>query len=302
MAPRFSLILIYLLMLAGSAIGQSDPPQTTDRPPFTVIEIDLQNAEGEPIRGWLGKVDLSFPGLEVVVTEPLETPAEDEQTEAILTPTDQWAREQGLTLAVNANFYGIVDRRTRAADVMGLSISDGEVVSPPRAYEGVNDPAVVFNRHGKARVLVPPPGFDFGVVHDGVAGIGASPNDPDRHGLIVLNSENHGATARVAPEVRHPRTAVGVDRKGDTLFLLVIDGRQPEWSVGVTLPELAEILIEHGADDALILDGGGSSTFIYVPDGQDPEAPNGPITNRPSDGQFRAVANHLGFRLDPTAR
>ena len=52
----------------------------------------------------------------------------------------------------------------------------------------------------------------------------------------------------------------------------------------------------------LNLDGGGSSTFIYVPEDQDPTEPAAPITNRPSDGHFRAVANHLGFRIDPNTR
>lgn len=295
------LILGCLLTLTGIASGQTEDARAHDQPPFTVIQIDLKNAEGEPIRGWLGKVNLAAPGLEVVVTEPLEPPAEDEKAEAVLTPTDEWARTHGLTLAINANFYGIVDRPSKTADVIGLSISDGQVISEPRSYEGVNDPAVVFNRHGKARVLVPPPGFDFGVVHDGVAGIGASSGDPDHHGLIVQDGQNLGESARVAPLVRHPRTAVGVDRQGDTLFVLVIDGRQPEWSVGITLPELAQILIDHGVDDALNLDGGGSSAFVFVPDPQDPAEPSAPITNRPSDGHFRAVANHLGFRVDPLA-
>lgn len=295
------LFLGCLLLVAAEAIGQTENAQIFDQPPFTAIQIDLQNAEGEPIRGWLGKVDLAAPGLEVVVTEPLEPPAQDEKAEAVLTPTDEWARENRLSLAINANFFSILDRPSKTSDILGLSISDGQVISESRSYEGVNDPAVVFNRHGKARVLVPPPGFDFGIVYDGVAGIGASAGDPDRHGLIVLDGENHGATARVAPEVRHPRTAVGVDRQGDTLFVLVIDGRQPDWSVGVTLPELAQILIDHGVDDALNLDGGGSSAFVFVPDPQDPAEPSAPITNRPSDGHFRAVANHLGFRVDPLA-
>jgi exopolysaccharide biosynthesis protein len=69
--------------------------------------------------------------------------------------------------------------------------------------------------------------------------------------------------------------------------MLVVDGRQPAWSVGMTLPELAELAIEQGAWDAINLDGGGSSAFVYS-DGLRT------LTNRPSDGRFRPVANHLG--------
>lgn len=290
-----------LLLIAAEAIGHTEEAQIYEQPPFTAIQINLKNDQGDPVRGWLAKVDLTSPGLEVVVTEALEAAPEDAKTEAVLSPTDEWARTHGLVLAINANFYGIVDRPSKTADIIGLSISDGRVVSEPRSYEGINDPAVVFSRDGKARVLVPPPGFDYGVVYDGVAGIGASPSDPDHHGLIVQDGENIGESARVAPLVRHPRTAVGVDQQGDTLFVLVIDGRQPEWSVGVTLPELAAILIDHGVDDALNLDGGGSSAFVFMPESPGSAEPLAPITNRPSDGYFRAVANHLGFRVDPLA-
>ena len=61
--------------------------------------------------------------------------------------------------------------------------------------------------------------------------------------------------------MRHPRTAAGVTRDGRTLLLVVVDGRQPGWSIGATLPELASLLIEAGAWTALNLDGGGSTTM-----------------------------------------
>jgi exopolysaccharide biosynthesis protein len=42
---------------------------------------------------------------------------------------------------------------------------------------------------------------------------------------------------------------------------LIVDGRQPNYSEGVTLPELAQIAIDYGAYTALNLHGGGSSTW-----------------------------------------
>lgn len=79
-------------------------------------------------------------------------------------------------------------------------------------------------------------------------------------------------------------------------ILVVVDGRQPTHSVGMTLPGFADLLIEFGADDAVNLGGGGSSSF-YSQKG------NGTVlTNRPSDGRWRPVGNHLGFMraLRPT--
>ena len=103
--------------------------------------------------------------------------------------------------------------------------------------------------------------------------------------------KNVGEHARVQPMVRHPRTGAGVSKDGRTLWLVVVDGRQPEYSVGMTLPELGDLLIELGADDALNLDGGGSSSFVAR------NSAGEWITNKPSDGKFRPVANHLGFRV-----
>ena len=59
-----------------------------------------------------------------------------------------------------------------------------------------------------------------------------------------------------------PRTAIGIDRTGRQLLLLVIDGRRDDYSVGATHAELAEELIRLGAWDAVNLDGGGSSTMV----------------------------------------
>jgi hypothetical protein len=59
---------------------------------------------------------------------------------------------------------------------------------------------------------------------------------------------------------RHPRTAVG-KRSDGTLLLVTVDGRQPGESVGMTLPELTDFLLELEAVFAINLDGGGSTTM-----------------------------------------
>ncbi|MBW8041587.1 MAG: phosphodiester glycosidase family protein [Planctomycetes bacterium] len=80
---------------------------------------------------------------------------------------------------------------------------------------------------------------------------------------------------------RHPRTAIGWNDKH--FFLLVVDGRQKDLSIGMTFPELAEFMLKLGCTEAMNLDGGGSSTFWL--DGQ--------IMNSPSDGRQRWIANGL---------
>jgi len=79
-----------------------------------------------------------------------------------------------------------------------------------------------------------------------------------------------------------PRTAIG-QRKDGTILLLVIDGRQPQYSVGATLLDVQNILYQNGAYIAANLDGGSSTTMYY----------NGKVINRPAD--------LLGERSVPTA-
>ena len=107
-------------------------------------------------------------------------------------------------------------------------------------------------------------------------------------------SEMHHAEKRHTPGKRsavlnlshEPRTALGYN--ADTLFLVVADGRQPQYSTGLTLYELASILRELGATEAINLDGGSSSTFVV----------NDTIINKPSGQQEREVLNAVFITAD----
>jgi hypothetical protein len=83
---------------------------------------------------------------------------------------------------------------------------------------------------------------------------------------------------------RQPRSAAGITVNGDTLVLVAVDGRQ-SGSVGMTLQELAELMIEFGVRDATQFDSGGSATMVF----------RGTTRNSPSDGTERPIANALGI-------
>lgn len=59
---------------------------------------------------------------------------------------------------------------------------------------------------------------------------------------------------------RHPRTAMGVDKRGNVCFV-VVDGRLKGNAEGVTIAELTKVCEWLGMRDAINLDGGGSSTM-----------------------------------------
>lgn len=118
------------------------------------------------------------------------------------------------------------------------------------------------------------------------AALGAGP-------ILVLNRHS-----RIQPEMegfnttqRAPRSAIGVMEDG-LVLMMTVDGRQPGWSAGVTLGELADLFTSRGVEAALNLDGGGSSTMTL----------GAQVINRPSDralpgqsGVERPVANVIAL-------
>ncbi|MCI0539750.1 MAG: phosphodiester glycosidase family protein, partial [Verrucomicrobiales bacterium] len=89
---------------------------------------------------------------------------------------------------------------------------------------------------------------------------------------------------------RHPRTAFGWNETH--LFLVQVDGRQPDLSIGMTLRELADYMVRLGCQQAMNLDGGGSSTLWL----------NGRVMNSPCYGHERPIGNCLALvRKGPDA-
>lgn len=82
----------------------------------------------------------------------------------------------------------------------------------------------------------------------------------------------------------HPRTAVGFNQDSTKLFFVTVDGRQTGFSVGMSLPQLANYILSIGCYQAVNLDGGGSTTMVV----------RNEVVNSPSDaGGERSVANAL---------
>jgi uncharacterized protein YigE (DUF2233 family) len=104
-----------------------------------------------------------------------------------------------------------------------------------------------------------------------------------RDGKISIETGAEGIQESFAT-TRHPRTAIGYSQDDKKLFLVTVDGRQPDHSLGMSLQELAQLMLELGCYQALNLDGGGSTTMVI---GEQ-------VSNRPSDttGE-RAVANSI---------
>ena len=86
------------------------------------------------------------------------------------------------------------------------------------------------------------------------------------------------------PAYREPRTAIG--QIGPLHYIMiVVDGRREGYSEGVTLPELQQLFLKHGAQFAFNLDGGGSTTLYF----------EGEVINMPSSGDERRVSDIVMF-------
>jgi exopolysaccharide biosynthesis protein len=94
-----------------------------------------------------------------------------------------------------------------------------------------------------------------------------------------------------------PRTAIGTNHNGRWILLIVVDGRQPFYSAGATFAELADLMSDFGAFNAMSLDGGGSSTMVIEDENGEPLLLNSPIDSY-IPGRERPVANHFGISIN----
>ena len=111
-------------------------------------------------------------------------------------------------------------------------------------------------------------------------------------GALYSLVEN-GAEVSGLPTGVSPRTAVGQKRDG-TLVFYTVDGRRAGHSVGASLSQVAQRLMELGCETALCLDGGGSTTLAVTT----PDSLNTSVINRPSEGGERAVTNQIFLVAD----
>ena len=166
-------------------------------------------------------------------------------------------------------------------DIAGQMISDGVEYSP--AQSGWDVLCFGPDNHASLAPMSCPHGTRWGI---------ATTNRLIRNGeLVPLIGSDEKASSP------HPRAAIGLDDTGYRLFIVSIDGRQPFYSEGVSLPELAAIVKGLGAFEAVALDGGGSVTLVTEQQ-RSPKVLNSPIhTYIPL--RERPVGTHLGFFAEP---
>ncbi|MBT3337200.1 MAG: SH3 domain-containing protein [Anaerolineae bacterium] len=196
--------------------------------------------------------------------------------------TTEFMERDGVQVAINGDGY----QHVLAGSVPGVSCPDGGDLLDPNSYTASRGkvysqrwdsrPIMYINRNNQVTFNTPK-----GAVYNAISG--------DR--MLV---EKGKIPAGLDDTVLEPRTAIGVNSNGRWMVLIVVDGRQPGYSEGCTLTELADMLIKYGGVyNAINLDGGGSSAMVIEKSGK-AELLNSPIEGGIA-GRERKVATHFGI-------
>ncbi len=191
-----------------------------------------------------------------------------------LKPTSQFAEENNALVAINGGFF---------------NMKDGGAVDYIKVNRQVINETVKKSDRANAVLSIDPKKVKIEAARSANVEESAF-RDVMLSGPLLLQE-----TARTVQhknpfnDNRHPRTAIGITKKGK-LILLVVDGRNAQ-AQGMSLYELASLLKWIGAKDAMNLDGGGSST-LYIKGATPNNIVNYPTDNKKFDheGQ-RDVAN-----------
>lgn len=231
------------------------------REPYPGVRY-LYRTTSDPLKIYLLEINLCAPGVRIRATAP----SEGRRT------TSSFGQLVDAELAINGDFYN-----TSTYVPVGLAIGNGQrwTNTSDSTWSG-------FIAFGDNRVYFSPP-----------QELVSSPpnwfqNLVSGHPQLISNGAVVSIPCQSHYCERHPRTAMGLSKDRQTLYLIVVDGRSSS-SRGVTLAELANIMLGFGVYDAINLDGGGSSTMWIR---------NLGVVNDPSDGTERVVANHLAIHVD----
>jgi exopolysaccharide biosynthesis protein len=279
-------------LILGAAVSLAQlgaralPAVDTESRPFPGVRyVHRHTTEPRAIDMHIVLVDLSQPGVTITTTGPNG----DRPGETDLETTRAFVTRSQAQIGINSGFFGrtTAEQGLGGADLCSLAVADGVKVSDWGTWikDAVNigaDNTVTFVTRAKED----PTGYlttPKVELYNALSGNARLLRDG-----VVLPGKGGDTT--------YPQTAIG-HTADHRLLLFVSDGRQPGFSVGMTYEEVATVLKEFGAVDAIALDGGGSATLVMA-DGQG-GAPR--VLNRPSDGKERAVGNNLGVRIRPTA-
>lgn len=181
-----------------------------------------------------------------------------------LSLTSAVAAREGAATAINAGYFNV--RKFVPSTFVRVA---GRTIAATEERELYRVNGVVTLRGRKVRILPYVPSDDVRLARRYRDALACGPL------LLVEGREVSYADRKGGFWGRHPRSLIGVTKRGDVV-MVVVDGRFPEEAAGMTIGELAFVARQLGLHAALNLDGGGSSTLWCDDAG---------IINHPSDNK-----------------
>jgi len=238
---------------AGEAVDRSN--STTD----AAAGITVEDIRGKNFRGKVMLID-DPKRVRLAVTNQLGVTGER---------ITSLVKEAGAIAGINAGGFYDPNGKGNGAFPDGITVHGGQIV-----HNNVGSAPVHIVGLDTGGTLIVKDLGEGQVREEGVAEAVTFSPDLIVGGQPVLKGDGGWGIA--------PRTGIGQTADGTILFV-VIDGRQPTWSIGATLRDLMNVFIDYGAVTAVNLDGGSSSELVY----------NGEVMNR--------LCNIFGERYVPTA-
>jgi hypothetical protein len=279
-AAPITFVLLILAAYVINAGGRPAPVPVKEKLSEWVTYRRIVRLLPRPMIAHVLIIDTRAKGLQFLVTPPDN--AEGDPLDA--RTTSQFLDEFGLTIAINGDGFhpwwsrGPLDYYPHVGDPVspnGYAASGGDIYAEGNGVQ----PVLYISRRNSLTFNDKP-----GNVFNAISG--------DR--MLVLK----GALVEGLDDAElDPRTAVGINKNGRWLYLVVVDGRQPFYSDGATFTELAELFVDIGAYYAMALDGGGSSAMVVRGEDGRPVILNSPIDHY-IPGTERPVANHIGIYLE----
>ncbi|NJM48987.1 MAG: phosphodiester glycosidase family protein, partial [Alkalinema sp. RU_4_3] len=213
-----------------------------------------------------------------------------DQTEATAMTTSAFLNKHKLQLAVNASYFykfqedapwAYYPRVGDRVNVVGQAISNGQIYSQADADSRWS--VICFDTQNQVQIL--PQNSCPAGTQQAVSG----------NELLLMDGKAVAPSLASDRDKPYPRVVFAQDKSGKKLWIVAVDGKQPGYSEGVKLKELIAFLQGLGADRAINLDGGGSTTMVMAQP-QGAKILNAPIQNKIPLNE-RPVANQIGFFL-----
>ena len=238
-----------------------------------------------PVVLHLATIDLTQSNLGILVSPSSPGP---NNTAIKAMTTSEFLTHYQLQLAVNASFFykfqedspwAYYPKSGDPVNVVGQTISSGKFY--PNTASKLDWPIICFDRRNQVQIL-PNPTCPKGI-QQAVSG----------NEILLFDGKPLSTKQAIDGDKPYARTVLAHDKLGKKLWIIVVDGKQPSYSEGVKLAELIPLLQSLGADRAINLDGGGSTTMVAATS-EGPKPLNAPIQNKIPMNQ-RPIANHIGF-------